>query len=283
MFEKLYQKIRLLKYKDKEPYSSLYKIIGFYPKNIQLYEQAFLHKSSSVETKNGKWLNNERLEFLGDAILDAVVADIVYRRYPNKKEGFLTTTRSKIVSRETLNKVAIELGLDKMIIYSSRMNTHNNHIYGNALEALIGAIYLDFGYEKCFTFVERILISQHLNIDKLAKKQVNFKSNLIEWGQKNKEEFEFRVLESFNDNDGNPVFQTGVFLADKEIGIGIGFSKKESQQQASRMALKKLHSDNELKAFIAERKRQRIANENTSLPSPEETTEENNTTEAASS
>ena len=98
-----------------------------------------------------------------------------------------------------------------------------------------------------------------------------------------KEEFEFRVLESFNDNDGNPVFQTGVFLADKEIGIGIGFSKKESQQQASRMALKKLHSDNELKAFIAERKRQRIANENTSLPSPEETTEENNTTEAASS
>ena len=101
MFTQLYKKIRLLKHKNKEPYSSLYKILGFYPDNIHLYEQAFLHKSSSVESGDGRWLNNERLEFLGDAVLDAVVADIVYKHFQNKREGFLTNTRSKIVQRET--------------------------------------------------------------------------------------------------------------------------------------------------------------------------------------
>ena len=104
----------------KEPYSSLYKILGFYPDNIHLYEQAFLHKSSSVESGDGRWLNNERLEFLGDAILDAVVADIVYKHFQNKREGFLTNTRSKIVQRETMNRVAVELGLDKMVVYSAK-------------------------------------------------------------------------------------------------------------------------------------------------------------------
>lgn len=259
MFEKLYQKIRLFKSKDKEPYSSLYKVIGFYPIQIHLYEQAFLHKSYAMETKDGKWINNERLEFLGDAILDAVIADIVYRRFPTQKEGFLTNTRSKIVSRETLNKVALELGLDKMISYSTRINTHNNHMYGNALEALIGAVYLDQGYDKCFTFIEKRLIAQYIDVDKLAKKEVNFKSNLIEWSQKNREEIEFRVLESFNDNDGNPIFQTGVFIGEKEIGIGVGYSKKESQQHAAKMALKRLKSDKEIKAFIIKRKQQRRA------------------------
>ena len=126
---------------NKEPYSSLYKILGFYPDNIHLYEQAFLHKSSSVESGDGRWLNNERLEFLGDAVLDAVVADIVYKHFQNKREGFLTNTRSKIVQRETMNRVAVELGLDKMVVYSAKLSSHNNHMYGNALEALIGAIW----------------------------------------------------------------------------------------------------------------------------------------------
>lgn len=271
MFEKLYQKIRLLRNKNKEPYSSLYKIIGFYPKDIQLYEQALLHKSSSVEIKGSRWQNNERLEFLGDAILDAIVADILYKRYPNKKEGFLTNTRSKIVSRDSLNRIALELGLDKKVIYSIKVNLHHNHILGNALEALIGAIYLDLGYDKCFSFIEKRLISQHIDMDKLAMKEVNFKSNLVEWSQRNKEEIEFRVLEAFCDEEKNPIFQTGVFLADKEIGIGTGYSKKESQQHAARMALRKLHTDKELKAFLAERKRQRIA-EAISQISTEETT-----------
>ena len=138
---------------NKEPYSSLYKILGFYPDNIHLYEQAFHHKSSSIESSDGRWLNNERLEFLGDAILDAVVADIVFNHFQNKREGFLTNTRSKIVQRDTLNRVAVELGLEKMVVYSAKVNSHNNYMYGNALEALIGAIYLDGGFASAKEFL----------------------------------------------------------------------------------------------------------------------------------
>ena len=208
MFTKLYKRIRLLKNINKEPYSSLYKILGFYPDNIHLYEQAFHHKSSSIESSDGRWLNNERLEFLGDAILDAVVADIVFNHFQNKREGFLTNTRSKIVQRDTLNRVAVELGLEKMVVYSAKVNSHNNYMYGNALEALIGAIYLDQGYEVCYNFIQNVLIKKYVNLETIARKEVNFKSSLIEWSQKNKLEISFDLIESFTDNDGNPVFQT---------------------------------------------------------------------------
>ena len=120
-------------------------MLGFYPKNISIYEQALLHKSSSVKSEQGRLLNNERLEFLGDAILDAVVADIVYKKFEGKREGFLTNTRSKIVQRETLNRLATEIGLDKLIKYSARQSSHNSYMCGNAFEALVGAIYLDRG------------------------------------------------------------------------------------------------------------------------------------------
>lgn len=190
---------------NKEPYSSLYKILGFYPDNIHLYEQAFHHKSSSIESSDGRWLNNERLEFLGDAILDAVVADIVFNHFQNKREGFLTNTRSKIVQRDTLNRVAVELGLEKMVVYSAKVNSHNNYMYGNALEALIGAIYLDQGYEVCYNFIQNVLIKKYVNLETIARKEVNFKSSLIEWSQKNKLEISFDLIESFTDNDGNPV------------------------------------------------------------------------------
>lgn len=255
MFTQLYKWIRLLKNKNKEPYSSLYKILNFYPDNIHLYEQAFLHKSSSVENGDGKWLNNERLEFLGDAILDAVVADIVYKYFQNKREGFLTNTRSKIVQRETLNGIAVELGLDKMVVYSAKLTSHNNHLYGNALEALIGAIYLDQGYKTCYKFVQDVIIRQHINLETIARKEVNFKSNLIEWSQKNKLEISFDLIESFVDNEGNPVFQTGIILSDTQIGVGIGYSKKESQQNAARMAIKKLRTDREFQQFVSELKK----------------------------
>lgn len=231
MFTQLYKKIRLLKHKNKEPYSSLYKILGFYPDNIHVYEQAFLHKSSSIEDSDGKWLNNERLEFLGDAVLDAIVADIVYKHFKNKREGFLTNTRSKIVQCETLNRVAIELGLEKMVVYSAKLSSHNNHMHGNALEALIGAIYLDQGYRVCYRFIEKVMIGKYIDLDNIARKEVNFKSSLIEWSQKNKLEITFDLIESFNDNDGNPVFQTGVTLSDTQIGVGIGYSKKKSRSR----------------------------------------------------
>lgn len=242
---------------NKEPYSSLYKILGFYPDNIHLYEQAFLHKSSSVESGDGRWLNNERLEFLGDAVLDAVVADIVYKHFQNKREGFLTNTRSKIVQRETMNRVAVELGLDKMVVYSTKLSSHNNHMYGNALEALIGAIYLDQGYEVCYNFIQNVLIKKYVNLETIARKEVNFKSSLIEWSQKNKLEISFDLIESFTDNDGNPVFQTGVTLSDTQIGVGIGYSKKESQQSAAKMAIKKLRTDKTFQQFISELKKKK--------------------------
>ncbi len=260
MLRQLYKRIRLLTHKGKEPYLSIYKVIGFYPDNIHLYEQAFLHKSSSVEGDNGRWLNNERLEFLGDAILDAVIADIVYSYFPNKREGFLTNTRSKIVQRETLNRVAVELGIDKMVVCSARQNSHNSHMAGNALEALVGAIYLDQGYECCNRFVRDVIMANHIDIQALARKEVNFKSSLIEWSQKHKLEISFDLIESFNDNDGNPVFQTAVTLAGMQIGIGIGYSKKESQQSAAKMAVKKLRTDKEFQDLISSLK-QKYADE----------------------
>lgn len=258
MFEELRERIRLRKIKDKEPYSTLYEILGFYPEKIQLYEQAFLHKSSSIEAGDGRWVNNERMEFLGDAVLDAVVADIVYRHFQSKKEGFLTNTRSKIVQRETLNRVAVEIGLEKMVRFSSKLTSHNNHMYGNALEALIGAVYLDKGYAYCYKFIQNVLIDKYIDLDTIAKKEVNFKSNLIEWSQKNKLEIIFTLIESYADNDGNPVFQTGIDLADgRQIGVGVGYSKKESQQNAAKMVIKRIRMDKEFQQFISDLKKKR--------------------------
>lgn len=222
-----------------------YKILGFFPNDIQIYEQAFLHKSSSQKNEKGKWINNERLEFLGDAILDAIVADIVYHKFEGKKEGFLTNTRSKIVQRDSLNKIALELGLDKVIVISSRTKSHNSCVYGNALEALIGAIYIDYGYEQCRQFVEKKMIEPYINLTQIARKEVNFKSKLIEWSQKYKIPIEFNLIESFTDNDNNPVFQTQTLISGISAGIGIGYSKKESQQNAAKMAMKKIQIEKE--------------------------------------
>lgn len=233
-------KIRLLFRKNRESYLCFYKILGFYPRNIEIYEQALLHKSSSVKSDKGRLLNNERLEFLGDAILDAVVADIVYKTFEGKKEGFLTNTRSKIVQRDTLNKLAVEIGLDKLIKSSTRSSSHNSYMCGNAFEAFIGAIYIDKGYEACKIFMEEKIIKPYIDLDKVARKEVNFKSKLIEWSQKNKISISFELIEQFLDPGSNPVFQTEVLVEGQSAGTGIGYSKKESQQNAAQMALKKI-------------------------------------------
>jgi len=253
---KPFQYLKRLFTTKKEPYLSLYRVLGFYPNDISLYKQAFTHRSSSIETEDGKWQNNERLEFLGDAILDAIVADILYKHYPNRKEGFMTNTRSKIVQRESLNQIALKMELDKMIVSSTRINSHNNYIYGNALEALIGAIYLDQGYRKCFRFVKERIVDRYVPLDKVVRKEVNFKSNLIEWSQKNKLEITFDLIETFTDQDGNPVFQTSVSLQGIPLGVGIGYTKKESQQHAAKMAIKKLRTDKEFQQIVADLKQQ---------------------------
>ena len=243
MLKALYHRIRLLRLRSKEPYSVYYKILGFVPDDLSIYEQAFLHRSSSIKTEKGKWINNERLEFLGDAVLDAVVADVVFHKFETKKEGFLTNTRSKIVQRETLNKLAIELGLDKLVISSTRSVSHNNYMYGNAFEAFIGAIYVDQGYDICKKFIEERVIAPYIDLVKISRKEVNFKSKLIEWSQKNKMKIDFDLIESFTDGDNNPVFQTQVKVIGVAAGIGTGYSKKESQQNAAKATLKKIQSD----------------------------------------
>lgn len=254
MLDNQIDKIRLLFRKNRESYLRFYKILGFYPRNIQLYEQALLHKSSAVRSDEGRLLNNERLEFLGDAILDAIVGDIVYKHFNGKREGFLTNTRSKIVQRETLNKLAVEIGLDKLIKYSTRSSSHNSYMYGNAFEAFIGAIYLDQGYERCKRFLEEKIFCPFIDLDKLSRKEVNFKSKLIEWSQKNKMEVSFELIEQFLDKESNPVFQTEVRIEGIPAGTGSGYSKKESQQNAAEMALKKIKSCPEFIAGICEAK-----------------------------
>ncbi|MDR0891589.1 MAG: ribonuclease III [Mediterranea sp.] len=240
MLRNTIDKIRLLFRKERESYLRFYRILGFYPRQIHLYEQALLHKSSSVRSDKGRPLNNERLEFLGDAILDAIVGDIVYQRFEGKREGFLTNTRSKIVQRETLNKLAVQIGLDKLIKFSSRSSSHNNYMCGNAFEAFIGAIYLDQGYDRCKEFIETRIINRYIDLDKVSRKEVNFKSKLIEWSQKNKMEISFELIEQTIDHESNPIFQTEVRIKGVPAGKGIGYSKKESQQNAARLAIKRV-------------------------------------------
>lgn len=270
MFNNITDKIRLLFRKDKEPYLCFYKMLGFYPRNIEIYQQALLHKSSSIKAGKGRLLNNERLEFLGDAILDAIVADIVYKKFEGKREGFLTNTRSKIVQRETLNRVAVEIGLDKLIKYTTRQSSHNSYMCGNAFEALIGAIYLDRGYRACKKFMEERIINQYLNLEKISRKEVNFKSKLIEWSQKNKFCVEFNLIEQSLDSDQNPIFETQITVENIPAGTGKGYSKKESQQEAAHATLTKIKGDPQFidAIFAAKAEREKAA----------ETAESENTT-----
>lgn len=198
-----------------------------------------MHKSI-MRREKGKPLNNERLEFLGDAVLDAVVGDIVYRHFEKKREGFLTNTRSKIVQRETLNKLAQELGITQLIITSGSNTSHNSYLGGNAFEALVGAIYLDRGYDACMTFMEKRILAKYIDLDKVAYKEVNFKSKLIEWSQKNRVKVDFKLLDQEKDKNGSPKFTYQVIIEGLEAGVGSGYSKKESQQTASKLTLEQL-------------------------------------------
>ena len=243
MLNNIIDRIKLPFHKDKELYSSLYSIIGFYPHNIELYKLALMHKSIAKRNAKGKPVNNERLEFLGDAILDAIVGDIVYRHFEGKCEGFLTNTRSKIVQRDTLNKLAKEMGVTQLIMSSGHSSSHNSYMGGNAFEALVGAIYLDQGYNACMRFMQKRILSQLINIDKVAYKEVNFKSKLIEWSQKNRVNVDFTMLDESKDKNGSPVFNHKIMIEGLEGCEGTGFSKKESQQLAAKLTLERLRKE----------------------------------------
>jgi ribonuclease-3 len=214
----------------------LKRILGFQPKNYELYQLAFVHKSASHFIFNDIKVNNERLEFLGDAILDSMVAEYLFHKFPDKEEGFLTQTRSKIVNRDNLNHMAIKLGVGEMIISKMSKDNHKS-IFGDSLEALIGALYLDKGYERTKKIVLERIIQSHININKLLETETDFKSRIIEWGQKNKKSISFTSFEEMDEQSNAPVFITHLIIVDEIVGRGSGNSKKEAEQNAARQAL----------------------------------------------
>jgi ribonuclease-3 len=237
-------RIHLLFLDEKELRQSLFEVMGFYPHKLSYYKQALMHKSIGRRNEKGKPLNNERLEFLGDAMLDAVVGHIVYQHFGGKREGFLTNTRSKLVSRDTLGKLAEEMGLTRLILSAGHSNSHNSYMAGNAFEALVGAIYLDQGYNAVMRFMEKRILAKMINIDKVAFKEVNFKSKLLEWSQRNKVKLDFRMMKQSKDKDtGSPVFRFCVVLEGVDGEQGEGYSKKEAQQLASEATLKRLRRE----------------------------------------
>jgi len=240
----LIRKIRLLSNARKEPYLLLYKILGFYPDNINYYLLAFSHRSLSVHDEKGHPLSNERLEFLGDAVLNSVITDILYHKYKNESEGFLTKTRSKIVKREMLNKVAYDLGIDKLVKISKSANTNlGKNLFGNAFEALMGAIYLDLGYRKCKKFFEHQVLDRLIDIDQIAKYEENFKSRLIEWCQKRHQFAEFVLEKDELINPNKHIFHSQLIIDGMHISNGKGSNRKESEQDASYNALQIINSN----------------------------------------
>ena len=243
LFNRIISIVKFLFAKEKELYVFIHGITGFYPLNIEYYRLAFVHRSMPVKTADGRWANNERLEFLGDAILDAVVGAYLYDRYPTKHEGFLTSTRAKIVQRESLNRIGRVFKLESHVRASSHSSSHNSYISGNAVEALVGAIYLDRGYSACKKFIEQRIIADNLDIKELVKTEQNYKSRLIEWTQKYRVTIEFRLIDTMTDAEGNPTFKTAILLGGVYAADGSGYSKKESHQNASKKAYERIKSD----------------------------------------
>ena len=240
MIRNIAQKIKLFSSERKEFYLFLKSLFNIAPNNIDLYEKALTHRSASKTDSQGNWVNNERLEYLGDAILGAVIAEFLYNRFPNMDEGFLTQMRSKLVNRTFLTELTFEIGLNYYIKSNTNNTAENSHIFGDALEAIIGALYLDKGYQITRHFIIKKLLLQHVDLDEIQKTNTNYKSQLIEWSQKNKKEINFETTEKNGDDNRQPLFISTIEIDNKVIGKGQGNSKKESQQNASREALIKL-------------------------------------------
>ena len=278
MIHNLLDRMKLPFRKNKEFLSVLYDILGFYPHDVEIYRLAFSHKSLSYHTDtNGakdrrsgrrdkrprsenttKPLNNERLEYLGDAVLETVVSDILFRHFENKREGFLTSTRSKIVQRESLNRLAEQMGLEALIQAAQGTRMSHTNIGGNAFEALMGAIYLDRGFKYCHWFITHRVVGAYIDLDTVAQKEVNFKSKLLEWCQKNRINTDFR---DSGGNDGERGFRSSIVLEGITVGKGSGRSKKESQQVAAKDALARMRREQKLYDSIFRAKEKRTAME----------------------
>ncbi len=241
MVKRIVQRIKLFSSDRKEFYLFLKNLLGFYPQNLKLYDLAFMHKSASTVDSQGNFVNNERLEFLGDAILGSIIADFLYNRFPQEDEGFLTKTRSKLVNRSFLTNLTFDMGLNVYINSKTTKTVEKSHIYGDILEALIGAIYLDKDYNTAKFFITKKILSQFVNLNEIEQNDSNFKSQLIEWSQKSKKEISFETTENPSENSKQPKFVAVVKINNKLVGKGTGTSKKEAHQEAAKESLKKLN------------------------------------------
>lgn len=220
---------------DESFYNELKEILGFSPKKLAIYKKAFVHRSIKVTTKLGNPQNYERLEFLGDAILGAVIASYLFKKVPSGNEGYLTKMRSKIVSREHLNELGKNLDLIRFVKSNMSKSKFGDNINGNIFEALVGAIYLDRGYKYCKKFVYKVVITPYVNIEKLEGKITSYKSLFIEWCQKEKKEFFYDVYEDTG-NDSTKHFSVKLLLNNKIIAKGRATSKKKAEEIASKRA-----------------------------------------------
>ena len=222
---------------DKVFVRRLKRILGFTPAKVNIFKIAFYHKSA-IENPSGFKQNNERLEYLGDAILSTVVAEYLFKKYPNGDEGFLTKMRSKIVKRKSLNELADHMGID--VILSEFNNTRiSQSMLGNALEALIGALYLERGFVGTRHFIVNRILREYLDFIKLESKDDNYKSRLLEWGQKQGKEVDFRTLQKYR-FDKRDRFKVGVYVDGSEVSTAEDFNKKSAEQTACGLAINKL-------------------------------------------
>ncbi len=221
---------------DKKLHESLKNVLGFYPTNISLYKLAFRHSSAAQVIKKGVRDSNERLEFLGDSVIGMVVADYLFKKFPFKDEGFLTKMRSKMVSRQQHNQLAMKLGLNKFLeVNNDRQNNKSSSINGDAYEALIGAIYLDKGYVFAQQFILTRIVNVHIDMDEVETKEVDFKSKLIEWVQKEKKEFRFETLVDGASSD-DKLYCIQLVVDNEAIGKAQHFSKKRAEQLVAELA-----------------------------------------------
>ena len=237
MLRDLRYRIKLFSSPRKEFYAFLKATTGFSPIKLRLYDLAFIHRSASSTDLMGQPVNNERLEYLGDAVLGAIVADYLYNRFPRRDEGFLTQMRSRIVNRSFLTQLTFLLGLNRFVNSNTNSVNDSSHIYGDVFEAFIGAIYLDIVYQGAKHFLIKKVLSVHVDIEQLERSDNNYKSQLIEWGQKNKRDVEFDTHENSETGHHHLPFISVIRIDGQVVGTGEGYSKKEAQQSSACKAL----------------------------------------------
>lgn len=226
---------------DKREFSSrLRKILGFRPGNLRLYEIAFIHRSASFTLPDGKKVNNERLEYLGDAVLDAILSDFLFEKFPDANEGFLTKIRSRIVNRDVLNQLAVSMGINKILVSNVSSVHPTKNLYGDAFEALIGVVFIDKGFKKTKKLFLKNVLNKYLNLNEIINTDTDYKSLVFEWVQKHKSNLIFTYNEEYDFNLKKSVFSTVLTIDKIELGIGQGSSKKEAEQEASCQAWKRL-------------------------------------------